>query len=94
MSRTFKQRLPLIVVLLMIFTLFFTVFGERGLIKIYKLKTKLQQIKTKKAFLEKDNIRLTDHVRKMKKERVFQERKARETLGLVYEDEIIYDFSK
>lgn len=76
-----------------IFTLFFTAFGERGLFKIYKLNKEYHRLQTKRTFLEKNNILLSQNIQKMKKERAFQERSARETLGFVQDNEIVYEFA-
>ncbi|MBI2645569.1 MAG: septum formation initiator family protein [Deltaproteobacteria bacterium] len=74
-------------------TLFFTAFGEKGLIKIYKLNKQLRRIHAQKTFLEKNNQELTQDILKMKREKTFQEHSARETLGLAQDGEIIYEFS-
>ena len=88
-----KQRLPLLLGGFVVITLFFTAFGEKGLLKIYKLKRELRKINTQKIFLEKNNRELSQNISKMKREKTFQEHSARETLGLAQEGEIIYEFS-
>ncbi|MBI4041297.1 MAG: septum formation initiator family protein [Deltaproteobacteria bacterium] len=77
----------------MVITVFFTVFGKRGLIKIYRLRQELKRSISKADFFQYENTRLSEYVDKLKKEKVFQEHYARETLGWVQDDEIIYEFS-
>ena len=75
------------------FTLFFTVFGDRGLIKIYKLRKEIRKLKGVSEATQKHNDQLSEDVRRMKHEKTFQEHSAREALGLVQDNEIIYEFS-
>lgn len=88
-----KHRLPLLLGGFIVITLFFTAFGEKGLLKIYKLKKELRRIHAQKVFLEKNNRDLSQNISKMKREKAFQEHSARETLGLAQDGEIIYEFS-
>jgi len=69
MSQALKQRLRWWIGGFVALTLFFTVFGERGLFKIYKLNRELHKLEAKKKFFDKDNIKLSSDVQKMKKER-------------------------
>ena len=89
-----KHRLPLLLGGFVVITLFFTAFGQKGLLKIYKLKKELRRINTQKVFLEKKNVELSQNISNMKREKTFQEHSARETLGLAQDGEIIYEFSE
>ncbi|OGQ13964.1 MAG: hypothetical protein A3B70_03865 [Deltaproteobacteria bacterium RIFCSPHIGHO2_02_FULL_40_11] len=92
MIQKFQNRMVWIVGGFMIFTSFFTLFGQRGLIKIFSLKKQHHAILKKSDFLEADTKRLQEELQKMKKEYAFQEHSARETLGFVQNDELIYEF--
>ncbi len=72
--------------------LFFTIFGQKGLIKIVKLHQNLSHLEERKVYLEANNESLTDSIYKMKHQKAYQEREIRETLGLVEDDEIVYEF--
>lgn len=87
-----KKRIRLIIFGFVLFTLFFTAFGDRGLLKIFRLKKELKRLETSLKTLEQQNRDLAGNIRKIKKERVFQERSARESLGVVQADEIVYEF--
>ena len=73
---------------------FFSIFGEKGLIKIYRIRKEISRIRDSKVLLEADNQVLQEDVRRMKHEKSYQERSARETLGFAKENEIIYEFSE
>ena len=87
-----RKKIRLIILGFVLFTLFFTAFGDRGLFKIYRLKKELKRLEASLKTLERQNSELAGNIRKIKKERVFQERSARESLGVVQADEIIYEF--
>lgn len=87
-----QKRIRQIILGFVIFTLFFTAFGDRGLLKIYRLGKEVRKLETSLKNLEQQNSDLSKNIEKMKKERTFQERSARETLGLVQDDDIVYEF--
>lgn len=87
-----KKKIGLIILGFVLFTLFFTAFGDRGLLKIFRLKKELKRLETSLKTLEQQNRDLTSNIRKIKKEWAFQERSARESLGVVQADEMIYEF--
>lgn len=87
-----KQKLPFIYLGTILFILFFAFFGQKGLLKIYKLKKDVHYLETKQKQLEKNNIELSKNISLMKRESAFQEHMSRETLGLAREGDIIYEF--
>lgn len=93
MALLVKKKLKWMMGLLVVFTLFFTVFGNRGLIKIYKLRKEIRRLEASIKSLKSLNKSLSNDIQKMKNEGLFQEHSARETLGMVRENEIIYEFS-
>ncbi|MEK7790742.1 MAG: septum formation initiator family protein [Deltaproteobacteria bacterium] len=87
-----KKKIRWVILGFVIFTLFFTAFGDRGLLKIFRLRKELKRLETSLKNLESQNTDISKNIEKMKKERVFQERSVRETLGLVRDDDIVYEF--
>lgn len=87
-----KKKIRRAVLGFVIFTLFFTAFGDRGLLKIFRLRKELKRLEASLKNLESQNTDISKNIEKMKKERAFQERSARETLGLVQDDDIVYEF--
>jgi len=88
-----KKRLLFGMVLFVSFIFFFTIFGDRGLLKIYKIRKEISRLQTSMQDIESRNKKLTTNIRRMKNERGFQEHSARESLGMVKDNEIIYKFS-
>lgn len=76
----------------LLFILFFTVFGERGLLRINDLKRELRRIEDKSAELRAMNAKLSQEVALLHGDRNQIERIARKDLGLVRPNEIIYQF--
>jgi len=74
------------------FILFFTVFGERGLLRINDLKRERSLIEEKSAELRAANEKLRQEIALLHSDRRYLERIARNELGLVKPNEIIYQF--
>ncbi len=74
------------------FILFFTVFGERGLLRIYEMRQEKQRIDTKVTELQTENDKLRMEIASLHTDRDYLERIARKDLGLVEPNEVIYQF--
>ena len=69
-----------------------TFFGENGILHLLRLKKEMGGIKEANLQLVKENEELKEEVRKLKQEKKYIEEIARKELGMVKEDEIIYQF--
>ncbi len=76
------------------FILFFTVFGERGLLRIYEMRQEKHKIEQKVTNLLKENDVLRQEIALLHNDRRYIERIARKDLGLVKPNEVIYQFPK
>ena len=74
------------------FILFFTVFGERGLLRIYEMRQEKKRIDEKVSELRTENDKLRTEIAALHNDRYHLERIARKDLGLVKPNEIIYQF--
>jgi cell division protein FtsB len=74
------------------FILFFTVFGERGLLRIYEMRQEKQRIERTVADLRVENQKLRLSIEALHSDRHQLERIARKELGLVRPNEVIYQF--
>jgi cell division protein FtsB len=74
------------------FILFFTVFGERGLLRIYEMRQEKRRIDDKVTELKTENDQLRTEIAALHNDRYYLERIARKDLGLVKPNEIIYQF--
>lgn len=75
------------------FILFFTVFGERGLLRIYEMKREKTRIDQAIAKLKVENRQLVQLIEGLRTDRQQIERIARKELGLVKPDEVVYRFT-
>jgi cell division protein FtsB len=89
-----RKRLFLIPAGVIIFILFFTVFGERGLLRIYHLSKEKQEIQKNLDFFKSENEKLKREIEALRSDRRYLESIARRDFGLVRQNEIIYQFPK
>lgn len=89
-----KKRMYLIPGGCLAFILFFTVFGERGLLRIYEMQQEKTKIGKKVEVLRKENDGLRQEIASLHNDRRYIERIARKDLGLVKQNEVIYQFPK
>jgi len=77
---------------IILFVLYFTVFGERGLLRIYHLREEHRQMLKNVDELRAENERLRREVEALKSDRRYLESIARKDFGLVRKNEVIYQF--
>ncbi len=75
-----------------LFILYFTIFGERGLLRIYHLTQEKKQIEERVTALQAENEQLKKEIEALKTDRRYLESIARKDFGLVRKNEIIYQF--
>jgi len=74
------------------FILFFTVFGDKGLLRIIELKQDKQKMEARLADNNDDNEKLKREIVALKSDRRYLESIARKDFGLVRSNEVIYQF--
>lgn len=74
------------------FILFFTVFGDKGLLRIFELKQDKNKIETRLADIRNENEKLKYDIVALKSDRRYLESIARKDFGLVRSNEVIYQF--
>ena len=82
----------IIPILAVTFILYFTIFGERGLLRIYHLNKEKQDVQQKLETLKNENLKLVREVDALKNDRRYLESIARRDFGMVRKNEIIYQF--
>lgn len=75
------------------FILFFTVFGDKGLLRIYELRQDKVKIEKRLIEIRSENENLKREVVALQSDRRYIERIARKDLGLVRSNEVIYQFA-
>ncbi|RII25468.1 MAG: septum formation initiator [Geobacter sp.] len=74
------------------FILFFTVFGDKGLLRIYELKQDKSKIDARLVDTRNENEKLKREILALKGDRRYLESIARKDFGLVRSNEVIYQF--
>ena len=87
-----RKRMYLIPAGAILFILFFTIFGERGLLRIYHLNQEKQETKKRLEELKGENEKLKREIEALKTDRRYLESIARKDFGLVRQNETIYQF--
>ena len=87
-----RKRMYFVPAGIILFILYFTVFGERGLFRIYRLNQEKQEIEKKAREMKDENDRLKREIEALKTDRRYLENIARKDFGLVRKNEIIYQF--
>lgn len=88
-----SRRFYFIPAAVIIIFLSFTVFGERGVLRIYRLSQEKEEIQRKAAQIKAENEQLKREIEALKSDRRYLESIARKEFGLVRPNEIIYQFS-
>jgi cell division protein FtsB len=76
------------------FILFFTVFGDKGLLRIVELKQDKSKIDQRLSVARDDNEKLKLEIVALKTDRRYLESIARKDFGLVRSNEVIYQFPR
>ena len=71
---------------------FFTVFGERGALHLWRLWDEKAKLAERNFVLHKENESLRERIDRIRRDDAYLEKIAREELGLVRPGEIIYRF--
>lgn len=87
-----RSRLYLIPAAIILFLLFFTVFGERGLLRIHELDREKQEISRRSEALRVENENLKREIEALRSDRRYLESIARKDFGLVRPNETVYQF--
>jgi cell division protein FtsB len=74
------------------FILFFTVFGDKGLLRIYELRHDKSRINTRLTDAKTENEKIKLEIVALKSDRRYLESIARKDFGLVRSSEVIYQF--
>ena len=89
-----RKRMYLIPAGAVLFILFFTVFGERGLLRINQLNREIQEVRKRLEELKAENEKLKREIEALKTDRRYLESIARKDFGLVRRNETIYKFQE
>jgi len=89
-----KKIISLLFILILLALLSITVFGQRGLLHMTRLKEELKRFEVSNQKLQEENTALKKEIEQLKNDRRHLEDLARDELGLAKENELIYDLKK
>lgn len=89
---TKKRYLVILILSLFVALGLFAFFGEKGVVRLLRLQKELEEIKERNLKMEEENRKLREEVKRLQTDKRYIEEIARKELGLVKEDEILYQF--
>ena len=90
----YNKRVLITVLMLVSVMIFFTFFGEKGLLQVYRLRRELKEIESVNMELRQENERLRAEIGNLRTNKKYIEELARRELGLVKKGEIVYQFDQ
>ena len=84
-----KNIMLVLAIMTMFLMLLFIVFGENGLMDLYKLKIKKDTLSKENDEIKKENLSLYRTIERLKNDPKYVEDVARKELGVIGEDEVI-----
>ncbi len=90
----YNKRVLVTVLLLVSVMTFFTFFGEKGLVQVYRLRGELKEIERANMELRQENEGLRAEIGNLRTNKKYIEELARRELGLVKKGEIVYQFDQ
>ena len=90
-----KQKILLSLIILILFNLLLViVFGDNGLVDFHMLKKERDMLIEKNAELDQENLSLYREIERLKNDPKYVENVARQELGMVEKDELIFKLKK
>lgn len=87
-----QKRLFFVPAAVIVFILYFTVFGDRGLLRINHLHRDLDEMQKRVSELKEENEQLKREISALQSDRRYLESIARRDFGLVRSNEVVYQF--
>ena len=88
------MKLKVAVGILVLIILGFTVFGDRGLIKLVSCQRQREALAVEASRLQQENQRLIVEIERLKGDDSYLEQLAREDLGMVKPGELVFQFTE
>ncbi len=93
LASTMKGKgLSVLIAGLILLVWYFSLFGEKGLIKIIQLRRERDRIIADVSRMEEENKRLQEEIKRLREDSRYLESVARRDLGLIKENEILFIF--
>jgi cell division protein FtsL len=86
------SRMPLVPIVIIVLMLAVALFGEKGVLRMLQARRQRADLEQQVARQEDTNRRLQAEAQRLQSDRRYIENIARQELGMVKEDEIVYQF--
>lgn len=90
----YKRRVLVTILLLVGVMIFFTFFGDKGLLQVYRLRREMREIERVNMELRQENDKLRAEIGNLRTNKKYIEELARRELGWVKKGEVVYQFDK
>ena len=87
-----RKGVPILLIGFILVVWYFALFGEKGVIKIIRLKRERDRIISDVSRMQEENKRLQEEIRRLREDSRYLESVARRDLGLIKENEILFIF--
>jgi cell division protein FtsB len=87
-----RKGVPILLIGFILVVWYFALFGEKGVIKIIRLKRERDRIISDVSRMQEENKRLQGEIRRLREDSRYLESVARRDLGLIKENEILFIF--
>lgn len=92
--KRYKRRVLVTILLLVGVMIFFTFFGDKGLLQVYRLRREMREIERVNMELRQENDKLRAEIGNLRTNKKYIEELARRELGWVKKGEVVYQFDK
>lgn len=89
-----KKKRHFILLLFVAVIALLTIFGDRGLVRIYKLSKDRDSIKADNEKIAAENAAMREEIERLKNDDKYIELVARKELGMIGKNEVVYQFEK
>jgi cell division protein FtsB len=87
-----RKWFPILLIGLIVLVWYFALFGEKGVIKIIQLRRERDRILADVTRIQEENKMLQEEIKRLREDSRYLESVAREDLGLIKENEILFIF--
>ena len=94
MSIREKRKLRNVIIAALLFFAGWFLFSPWGFVKYYRVSSDLEKARKGNLALEENNRKLEEEIEKLTSDPVYIEEVAREKLGMIKKNELVFDFSK
>lgn len=94
LSKILGKKYLVFLLLFVVIIIALTVFGDKGLIRIYRLSQERDSLKNENRKIMAENAEMKEEIHRLKTDDKYIELIARKEFGMIGKDEVFYQFEK